>query len=93
MVLHYYTDVQVAVKCQDMQQYANKDREKEDCKLVNQDENNAGFKKTTLQMEGNPFNMFVRAQGYSQCVLVSKTECKHNFCLCTIKQTWQHGRQ
>ncbi len=30
--------------------------------------------------EGNTPNMFVRTQGYTQWVLASNTECKHNFC-------------
>lgn len=29
-----------------------------------------------LHEEGNTFNMFVRPQGYTQCVLVCNTECK-----------------
>ncbi len=32
-------------------------------------------------VEGNAFNTFVRAQEYTQSILVSDTECKHNFCL------------
>ncbi len=35
--------------------------------------------------KGNAFIMFVRPWGYTQCVLVSNTECKHNFCLFTRK--------
>ncbi len=43
MVSLYSTDLQVPVTRQDMQQYASKDREEEECLLVNTDVNNAGF--------------------------------------------------
>lgn len=35
--------------------------------------------------KGNKFNMFVRPQCRTQCVLVRNTECKPNFCVFTIK--------
>lgn len=35
--------------------------------------------------EGNALCMFVRAQECTQCVLVSNTECKHNFSLFTLE--------
>lgn len=35
--------------------------------------------------EGNALDIVVRPQGYTQCGLVSNTESKHNFCLCTRK--------
>ncbi len=44
MVSHYSTDLQGAVMCQDMQQCANRDGEEKDCKPVNTDVTNAGFK-------------------------------------------------
>ena len=38
VVSHYYTDLQVAVMCQEMQQYIKKKKAREeDCKLVNMD--------------------------------------------------------
>ncbi len=66
--LSHAHNLQVAVTCQDMLQFTNKDREDIDCKSVNMDESNAGFKmvsKMAFQMfyvEGNAFNTFVRAQ-------------------------------
>ncbi len=53
MVSHYSTVQQEAVTRQDMLQYASKDREDEDCKIVNMEVKNAGFKipkKSALQM-------------------------------------------
>ena len=35
--------------------------------------------------EGNGFDTFVRPQRYTKWVLVSNTECKHNFSLSTRK--------
>ncbi len=49
MASHYSTDLQVAVTRQDMLQCGKKGRGEEDCKLVNMDVNNAGFK-TTLKI-------------------------------------------
>lgn len=43
------------------------------------DEHNAGFEILKLFYEDrSEFNIFSRAQGYTQCDKVS-TECKHNF--------------
>ncbi len=42
------------------------------------------FKKLYVQRfyeGGNVFNVFVRPQGYTQCILLRNTDCKHNFCL------------
>ncbi len=44
VVSHYSTDLQVEVTGQDMQQCTNKDKEEEDCKLVNVHVNNTGLK-------------------------------------------------
>ncbi len=79
VVSHYSTDQHVAVTCQSMQQCARKDSEEEDCEPVNMNVRMSRFKvlkKLALQMfyeEGNAFNTFVRAQGYTQCVSMSKT--------------------
>ncbi len=72
MVSRYFTDQQVAVTHQDMQQCTGEGREEDDHKLVNMDVNNAGFKmvkKLALQIiyeEGNAFNTFVRSEGCSK---------------------------
>lgn len=73
MVLHYTTDLYVALMSQETQQYTHKVREEEDCKLVNMNVNNAGSKKNIgkrLDDEGNVFT-FVRPQRCTQCVFVS----------------------
>lgn len=44
MVLHYSTDLRAAAMRRDVLQCANKDREEEDCELVNMDVNNSRFK-------------------------------------------------
>lgn len=31
------------------------------------------------------FNTLVTHQGYKQCILMSNTQCEHNFCLFTRK--------
>ncbi len=88
MVSHYSTDLQVAITHRDMLPCTNKDRKEEYCKIVNMEVNNAGFKilqKSALQMfyyEGNVLDTFVRPQEYTQCVLISNTECRRDFCLC-----------
>ncbi len=44
--------------------------------------------KLTLQMfyvEGHTFNVLVRPEGFSQCVLVRNSRCKSDFCLFTRK--------
>lgn len=45
MVLHFSTDLQLAVKHQEMQQYANKVSEEEDYNLINIYVTHTGFKK------------------------------------------------
>ncbi len=40
--------------------------------------------------EQNSFDMFVRPQRCTQCVLMSNTECKHNFSLFTRKLQRAH---
>lgn len=51
---------------------------------VNMHRNITGFKiflKSPMQMfldEGNTCNTFIKPQENTQCVLVRKTECKHN---------------
>ncbi len=71
--------------CQEMQQRASKGREEEDCKLVNMGVNNAGskmFVKFASKMFSGEGNVS------TNCVLVSNTECKHNF-LFVYKKTPQ----
>lgn len=64
-----------------MQQYASREGEEEDCWQVNTDVNNAGFKFDFYE----EVNAFVGAPGYTQCILVNNTECKHQVCLLTRK--------
>jgi len=75
MVSHYSTTLQVAVVCQEMQQYTNKGREEEDYELVNMGVNNAVPKKKKISF-ANVFwrkicrCFFGRLQGYTQSALV-----------------------
>lgn len=57
---------------------ANKGREEGDCKLANMDVNNAGFKKSSLQM-------FYEEVNALELNVTLNTECKHNFSSFTRK--------
>ncbi len=79
MVSQYCTDLQVAVTHPDMLQCTSKGRET-DCKLVNRDVNDAGFKilwnvLCKCFMGKKIHNTFVRPQRFTQCI-VSNAGCK-----------------
>lgn len=42
--MHYFNDLQMSVMCQETQIRASKGKDEEDCKPVNMDVNNSGFK-------------------------------------------------
>lgn len=72
VVLNYSIDVWAELGFLEMQQIEEKDCEQTN--LV-----------SCLHDEGNAFNTFVRAPGFTQYVLMSNSECKQNFCLFTRK--------
>ncbi len=70
MVSHYFTDLQVAVMHQEMQQQTINGREEENSSQVHMDVNKTGFKflRKAMQMfyeERNALNAFVRPLGYT----------------------------
>lgn len=72
VVLNYSIDVWAELGFLEMQQIEEKDCEQTN--LV-----------SCLHDEGNAFNTFVGAPGFTQYVLMSNSECKQNFCLFTRK--------
>lgn len=76
VVLNYSIDVWAELGFLEMQQMLQQMEEK-DCEQTNL--------VSCLHDEGNAFNTFVGAPGFTQYVLMSNSECKQNFCLFTRK--------
>lgn len=76
VVLNYSIDVWAELGFLEMQQMLQQIEEK-DCEQTNL--------VSCLHDEGNAFNTFVGAPGFTQYVLMSNSECKQNFCLFTRK--------
>lgn len=76
VVLNYSIDVWAELGFLEMQQMLQQVEEK-DCEQTNL--------VSCLHDEGNAFNTFVGAPGFTQYVLMSNSECKQNFCLFTRK--------
>lgn len=76
VVLNYSIDVWAELGFLEMQQMLQQMEEK-DCEQTNL--------VSCLHDEGNTFNTFVGAPGFTQYVLMSNSECKQNFCLFTRK--------
>lgn len=88
-VSHYCIDLKVVVTHNEKLQCANKDREVEDCKLINMEGNRAGFKILKVQLKWNCIILYATAyiQTLNHMLCVMHWEKKNCFYICLV--SWQ----